>query len=238
MVALREVLVNALVHRDYVNQGRDIKVGVYDDVVNVVSPGSLPFNITIEDIFSGRSEARNRVVAHVFKELGLIEQWGSGINRIISASKEQGLEAPRIAEKNDFFDVEIMRPVVIKEQPELQLELQPEFKIWIHSGLEKEKSKVEQELEQEIEQEMEQESLFSKILSKMLDKPKSRKEISRQLNQKSISGQLNEVLGKLYDRNLLEWTIPEKPNSSKQKFELTKKGLAFYLLTRKKGKDQ
>jgi ATP-dependent DNA helicase RecG len=117
VVALREVLVNALVHRDYVNQGRDIKVGVYDDVVNVVSPGSLPFNITIEDIFSGRSEARNRVVAHVFKELGLIEQWGSGISRIINACKDQGLEAPRIAEKNDFFDVEIMRSVAIDYDP-------------------------------------------------------------------------------------------------------------------------
>jgi ATP-dependent DNA helicase RecG len=135
------------------------------------------------------------------------------------------LEVPKIEEKNDFFDVEIMRSIAIEKQPELQ----PELKSWIDSGLEEE--------QQELEQELEQESLFSKILSKMLDKPKSRKEISRQLNQKSISGQLNEVLGKLYDRNLLEWTIPEKPNSSKQKFKLTKKGLAFYLLTRKKGGD-
>ncbi|MDD4191047.1 MAG: putative DNA binding domain-containing protein [Mangrovibacterium sp.] len=112
MVALRESLVNALIHRDYVNQGRDIKVGVYDDIVNVVSPGSLPSNITMEDIFNGRSEARNRVIAHVFKELGLIEQWGSGINRIINACKEQGLLSPKIEEKNDFFDVEIIRPVL------------------------------------------------------------------------------------------------------------------------------
>ena len=54
-------------------------MGVYDDVANVanvISPGSLPFNITIEDIFSGRSETRNRVVVHVFKELGLIESGG------------------------------------------------------------------------------------------------------------------------------------------------------------------
>ncbi len=87
-VALREALVNALIHRDYVNRGRDIKVGIYDDIVNIVSPGSLPNTITIEDVFNGRSEARNRVVAHVFKELGLIEQWGSGINRIINACKE------------------------------------------------------------------------------------------------------------------------------------------------------
>jgi len=42
--------------------------------------------------------------------LGLIEQWGSGINRIINACKEQGLPAPKIEEKNDFFDVELIRP--------------------------------------------------------------------------------------------------------------------------------
>lgn len=93
-----------------IEQGRDVKVGVYDDIVNIVSPGSLPSNITIEDIFNGRSEARNRVIAHIFKELGLIEQWGSGINRIINACKEQGLPTPKIEEKNDFFDVEIIRP--------------------------------------------------------------------------------------------------------------------------------
>lgn len=110
-VALREALVNAVIHRDYVNQGRDIKVGIYDDIVNIVSPGSLPYNITIEDVFNGRSEVRNRVIANIFKELGLIEQWGSGINRIINACKEYGLKTPKIEEKNDFFDVEIIRPI-------------------------------------------------------------------------------------------------------------------------------
>ena len=89
--ALREALINAIIHRDYTNRGRDIKVGIYDDIVNIVSPGGLPNTITIEDIFSGRSEARNRVVANVFKELNLIEQWGSGINRIINACIKHGL---------------------------------------------------------------------------------------------------------------------------------------------------
>ncbi len=113
--ALREALINAMVHRDYVNQGRDIKVGIYDDIVNIVSPGGLPHSITMEDVFNGRSEARNRVVAHIFKELGLIEQWGSGINRIITACVEQGLQTPKIAEQNDFFDVEIIRPRLITD---------------------------------------------------------------------------------------------------------------------------
>ncbi len=81
-----------------------------------MSPGSLPHSITIEDVFNERSETRNRVVANVFKELNLIEQWGSGINRIVNGCIEHGLQAPKIEEKNDFFDVEIIRPRTIIEE--------------------------------------------------------------------------------------------------------------------------
>lgn len=110
-VALREALINALIHRDYTNSGRDIKVGVYDDIVNIVSPGSFPNTITKEDIENGRSEARNKVIANIFKELGLIEQWGSGIKRIKNICLENNLKEPKIEEKNDFVDVEFFRPV-------------------------------------------------------------------------------------------------------------------------------
>lgn len=110
LVALREALINALIHRDYTNGGRDVKVGIYDDIVNIVSPGSFPNTITAEDIAQGRSEARNKVVANVFKELGLIEQWGSGIARIKLLCVEHGLREALISEKNDFVDVEFYRP--------------------------------------------------------------------------------------------------------------------------------
>ena len=116
--ALREALVNALVHRDYANQGRDIKVGVYDDVVNVVSPGGLPSTLTAETLLDGRSEIRNRVVARVLKELGYIEQWGSGIQRIRAACLAWGLAEPRIREKGDFVDVEFYRPGFEKSEGE------------------------------------------------------------------------------------------------------------------------
>jgi ATP-dependent DNA helicase RecG len=62
--------------------GRDIKVGVYDDIVNIVSPGGFPSTITEENILDGRSEIRNRIIARMFKELNYIEQWGTGIKRI------------------------------------------------------------------------------------------------------------------------------------------------------------
>lgn len=62
------------------------------------------------NIFLNKSEARNRILAKVFKELRRIEQWGTGLNRIIESCKEQGLDPPRIEEKNDFFDIELYRP--------------------------------------------------------------------------------------------------------------------------------
>lgn len=109
--AIRESLVNAVVHRDYSNGGRDIKIGIYDDIVNVVSPGGFPSTITQEDILEGRSEIRNKVIARVFKELNYIEQWGSGIRRIKSSCQDRGLKEPEILEKGDFVDVSLYREV-------------------------------------------------------------------------------------------------------------------------------
>ena len=107
--ALREALINALIHRDYTNLGRDIKVAIYDDTVEIVSPGGLPVNITMEDIHSGRSETRNRVLANLFKELGLIEKCGSGIKRMKALCFSQNLKEPIFTEKNDFFAIEFSR---------------------------------------------------------------------------------------------------------------------------------
>ena len=107
--AIRESLVNAVVHRDYVNDGRDIKIGIYDDLVNIVSPGAFPSTITQEVLLEGRSEARNKVIARVFKELNFIEQWGSGIRRIKSSCLARGLREPEMIEKGDFVDVSLYR---------------------------------------------------------------------------------------------------------------------------------
>ena len=113
--AIRESLVNALVHRDYSNDGRDIKIGIYDHIVNIVSPGGFPSTITQDDILDGRSEIRNKVIAKVFKELNYIEQWGSGIRRIKSSCKDRGLKEAEILEKGDFVDVSLYREVSLKK---------------------------------------------------------------------------------------------------------------------------
>lgn len=83
-----------------------------DNILNIVSPGGFPNTLTQQDILEGRSEVRNKVLARVFKELGYIEQWGSGIKRIKFSCIQHGLKEPLIQEKGDFVDVELYRLVL------------------------------------------------------------------------------------------------------------------------------
>lgn len=107
--ALREALVNAVVHRDYLMSGSDIKIAVYDSKIEITSPGSFPKGITLDEILSGRSEIRNKVIARVFKEGELIEQWGRGIQQINRLCLESGLKQPDITESGMFVQIRFYR---------------------------------------------------------------------------------------------------------------------------------
>lgn len=103
LVAIREALMNAIVHADYAQQGAPIRIALFDDRIEIENPGLLPFGLTIEDIMQGVSKLRNRVIGRVFHELHLIEQWGSGIQRMTSACQEAGLKAPKLEEIGTHF---------------------------------------------------------------------------------------------------------------------------------------
>jgi hypothetical protein len=105
--ALREALVNAVVHADYARSGAPIRVAVFDDRVEVENPGVLLAGLTIEDIREGVSRVRNRVMARVFHELGLVEQWGTGVQRMVASCVEAGLPDPEFAELGFRFRVTI-----------------------------------------------------------------------------------------------------------------------------------
>ncbi len=95
---LREVVINALVHADYSQRGAPTRIAFFDDRIEVENPGILLPGMTIEDMKQGVSKIRNSVIARIFKELGLIEQWGSGVRRIFKEAEEQGLPEPQIVE--------------------------------------------------------------------------------------------------------------------------------------------
>lgn len=98
LTILREAVVNAVVHTDYSQKGGPIRVCFFDDRIEIENPGILLPGLTVDDIRQGVSRLRNRVIGRVFKELGLIEQWGSGIVRMFAEAQTLGLTEPRIHE--------------------------------------------------------------------------------------------------------------------------------------------
>ena len=110
--ALREAILNAVVHRDYSISGSNIKIEVFDNRVEISSPGGLPRTLTIEDIKAGRSEIRNLVIARLIKEMGFIEQWGSGIRRMIQLCRENQILEPEFFEDGQHFRVVFNRKAI------------------------------------------------------------------------------------------------------------------------------
>ena len=106
-VAVREAVINAVAHADYALRGAPIRVAVYDDRLEIENPGMLPFGLTVDDLERGVSKLRNRVIGRVFHELGLVEQWGSGVQRMIAACTDAGLPPPRFEELANRFRVTI-----------------------------------------------------------------------------------------------------------------------------------
>lgn len=105
LLAVREAVTNAVVHSDYSQTGAHIRLSFFDDRIEIDNPGLLYDGLTIEDIKQGISKLRNRVIGRIFKELGLIEQWGSGIQRMIAVCEEMGLPSPEFVELGGQFRV-------------------------------------------------------------------------------------------------------------------------------------
>ncbi len=107
LLAVREAVINAVVHADYSQTGSPIRLSIFQDRLEVENPGILPFGVSLEEIMKGVSKLRNRVIGRVFHELKLIEQWGSGIQRMIDLSDEAGVEKPKFEEIGNHFRVTI-----------------------------------------------------------------------------------------------------------------------------------
>jgi ATP-dependent DNA helicase RecG len=113
--AVRETLLNALVHRNYM--GAMIQIRVYDDNINVWNDGGLPAGISAETLKRPhRSNPRNPIIADVCFKGGLIDSWGSGTIRIIDACKEAELPEPELIEQDGGFSVTLFKNNLSEEQ--------------------------------------------------------------------------------------------------------------------------
>jgi predicted HTH transcriptional regulator len=140
--AIREALVNAICHRDYSRRGADIKFAIFDNRIEITSPGGLLPNVSIEDLGTGVSELRNKVIGKILNESGLIEGYGTGVLRIRKYIQEKGLIQPEFRDNNGFFKAFFFNAKVGYERKEGEVERE----------VKKESGEVEREVEKELKE--------------------------------------------------------------------------------------
>ncbi|MBN6740321.1 putative DNA binding domain-containing protein [Acidithiobacillus sp. MC6.1] len=195
---LREVVINALVHADYSQRGAPVRVVFLDDRIEIENPGLLLPGMTIEDMKQGASKIRNTVIARVFRELHLIEQWGTGVRRIFTEAQELGLPEPQIKEigMRVRFIVPLLEPIRLRK------ETQP-------AG--------EQVSEQVSEQVL-------SMLQACRVRERSKQELLEVAGLANVYLNYKRHIAPLLEQNLLAMTIPDKPQSRLQKYRLTDQG--------------
>ena len=108
--SIRELIANAVAHRSYLEPG-NIQVALFDDRLEVTSPGMLLNNVTIAKMMKGYSRPRNPAIARAFAYMKIIERWGTGIPRLFQACEEYGLPKPELIDFDGDFRVNMYRRV-------------------------------------------------------------------------------------------------------------------------------
>lgn len=204
---VREAIVNAVAHRDYTSNG-SVQVMLFADRLEVWNPGSLPPSLTLKKLREPHgSVPANPLLAEPLYLTKYIERMGTGIRDMIKRCREAGLPEPQFA-LTDGFVTTIRRKPGRAFEAVGGKELQPESQY--QSGT----SPVP----------VRYQSLEERILALLKKDPLPVSVLSKQLGQKRVSGRLKIVLQKLLSDALIEFTIPDKPQSRLQKYRLTKKG--------------
>jgi len=201
LASLREALTNALVHADYSQRGAPIRVAYFDDRIEIENPGVLIPGLSLDDLPRGISRLRNRVISRVFRELGLIEQWGSGIPVILEEAASQHLPPPLFEEVGLRFRVTL--PLAQPSSPP-QGQSRPRG---AESGAESGAGSLAEG------------GLAEMVLKALVHVPLSKSEIAHALGRESVSGALNRAIRQLLDREDIGYTLPETPNSRLQKYQ-------------------
>ena len=106
--SVRELIANAVAHRNYLEPG-NIQVAIFDDRLEVTSPGMLLNTVSIKKMIEGYSRLRNPAIANAFAYMKIIEKWGTGIPRILRECKEYGLKKPELIDFDGDFRVNMYR---------------------------------------------------------------------------------------------------------------------------------
>lgn len=113
--SIREMIVNAVAHRSYLDPAK-VQVAIYDDRLEVTSPGMLIGGVTIQELKDGCSRPRNRGIVNIFTYMKNMDQWGSGIPRLMENCRKAGLREPELLEIGGSFRVNMFRNTELVKQ--------------------------------------------------------------------------------------------------------------------------
>lgn len=172
------MLLNALVHRNYM--GSMTQIRIYDQKISIWNEGILPEGMSLDALKRQHpSRPRNPIIADVCFKAGYIDSWGRGTIKIIDACKEAKLPDPQMSEEDGGFLVTVF------------------------------KSGVESDMTTQINHLLEQ-------------GPLSKSQIAQKLGKDKPTRYLNDLMNTLLMDGVVEYTIPDKPNSRLQKYRLTR----------------
>lgn len=245
--AIREMLLNALVHRTYM--GAPVQMRVFDQQLSIWNEGALPIGLSIDDLKTDHnSRPRNPVIANACFLAGYIDSWGRGTLKIINACKEYGLSEPLINEKdggimvtlnNSISDSQVGNQVSNQVSNQVGNEVSNENlnkKILFHVSSKEfiahlqlvagfEKYRPSEKSIQKYSLEAQQLSALEYKVISYCQQPKKRKEILEIcLGISNQTKNFNANVEPLLKKGCIEFTIKDRPNSQLQKYVSTKKG--------------
>ena len=201
-VALREAVVNAIVHNDYSN-GSSPKFEFFPDRLEITSAGGLPYGLELDDFFLGHSAPRNKEIMRVFRDLELVEHLGSGIPRILTAYGREVFKVSRNFIRLVFpyaVPIQVTPPVIEQVTPGAQSRAQSRAQSGAQSD---------------------------KVIKALYERPLAIAELLDLYGLEIKTGAFKRTVKELLVNGLIEYTLPDKPNSRLQKYRLTDKGRAL-----------
>ncbi len=221
--AIREILINAIAHANYEEKGSKFKVAIFDDRIEIQSPGVFPLSVTLEDFKSGASHLRNRTIAKVLSRLELMEEWGRGYKKIATACEGHGLNPPKWEELGSLVRVTLYNAgETAEDQPGVKKGLGG-GQVGVRQGLSKLDAPIEGNQAKLIDTLSNFESGASLI------------ELMSATGYKSRSKLRENYLVPLLDLGLIEMTEKNSPSSPTQKYRLSEEGQAYHQTHCQKG---
>lgn len=199
--ALREVILNAVMHRDLSVPSSYVAIAVFDDRIEVRSVGGFPTGIRAEMLAGDHpSILRNPLIAGAFHRTGAVEVWGRGTNRVIEACRAHGIAPPEFSEQAGVVTVTLRAPVAA-QAAKAPTRDQAGTKL----GLSQDQAQV----------------------LEMASVPRSLQELMKPSGRTNRTKFRDQVLSPLLEAGLLEMTIPDKPRSPQQQYRTTPTGVSL-----------